>query len=273
MDTHPDMREQIISADRCSGSGQNPGKHIERVARRYEQHDQICHEENQRAAKILRDDEDQHMKRREHCRNHDAPEIPRVRQQTGNRKHKNNFDKLGRLNRNKAEVKRQLGAVRRAGHDRHKRKQADTREYIQPVHFRDKPELADEQRNQQRHSRRDHRYLELLDALRIGQPRDHDHPDADQHTHIVDQQARGQRVEIAEQDQHSRKIQDLRGVKQQDRRLRHLQVQHRERDKMHTEHQHILAQKQILPRFIVLFIENGITLEGIQRHQHNNQIF
>ena len=155
------------------------------------------------------------MDRRQRRRDHKLFKIFCIRQKTCNCKYINDLDKFGRLDGYSSDCKRQFRAIGRGRRNRDKRQKADTGKGIEPVHFCNKPEFPDNDRNQKCDHRCDHCNLELLDALVIIQAGDHNESGTDQHTHIIDQQTGSKRIQIPEQDKHCRQIKRLRTVKQQ----------------------------------------------------------
>ena len=100
----------------------------------------------------------------------------------------------------------------------------------------------------------------------------HDKADRDQHAHVVDQKLRSPGVKIPEKHQHRSQIDRLGSVKIKERGLIHLQVKHREGDKMNGEHQNILSQEQKFPRVLILFFENDIALQRVKSDEHQQNI-
>ena len=140
------------------------------------------------------------------------------------------------------------------------------------VQFIQKFQLFDQDRNDQGRHRGDRQDLELLHRLVVRDTGQHDKADRDQHAHVVDQKLRSPGVKIPEKHQHRSQIDRLGSVKIKERGLIHLQVKHREGDKMNGEHQNILSQEQKFPRVLILFFENDIALQRVKSDEHQQNI-
>ena len=272
LNTDAHMAEKEIGSHGSDNSRRNTKEEIPPISGTHIKHDKVRHKEDQRTSQVLGDHEDQHMGSGDGRRDDHMLKVGRFRQKACHRKDKDDLYKLRRLERKAADAQGQLGTVAELCKNQHHAQKADTAQRVNIAQFIQKFQLFDQDRNDQGRHRGDRQDLELLHRLVVRDTGQHDKADRDQHAHVVDQKLRSPGVKIPEKHQHRSQIDRLGSVKIKERGLIHLQVKHREGDKMNGEHQNILSQEQKFPRVLILFFENDIALQRVKSDEHQQNI-